>query len=1476
MRAFTTATAFLAETDPKIIVVPTRFPVPEQQAPRVAYASSHASTSSLAFPDGLATRGFVLARTVDDGFSVQLEWTGFAASTQTTSARQTPLDALDAATVSAASLARPSPAPVKFEFPSRVVPSPMLLFVDQADQGSTFELQLYAVTDAGVLYVLRFTGEHMFYDELADSDDQTWCEEYKINHFAHSAGVPALAHVVQEARIIVASSDGHTGSLIETELKQASSFSVRSLIPFSSSRAPGGSPARASSSASISAPSQLVAVASMTGQDGVAAFSFGISRDRKLKIWNLETGVCLKSIDLPKPVSGSTALVPASGSDANSAESPSRSLKGGTLLPASPQSLVKVFAGTDQSAFGSYLALIVPPSSTSPSACFIYGIVVDSSTGTVSELMPVCEKPCPDVTASLIDFQVEQFSLGPDETEWTVFAVWDEVGEITLRYIGVPEIDGVDLVDTEAEWTMVNRGTASLTASWTPSYFDDLMEGNSASIPDVFMRHIACPGRYPSSALVFALDTYEQTLEDEMDIALERPAALSTYFESAFDRIRAVVGCTVKLEQSPATGAYLYDAYNKRIKIEWLKFVAMLNQSRTDALYPIGISVDALRQSVLVLHREAVSAPIVQDTVITLREIESLPAADAKRRKFMTSPVSLFEACYPHLSERSVRSDAIGILDAIHQLESSLTTAQQRALDESLVSRIRSPFAYSVDDIAMDLYAETLEPFVDDETAQQVDDLMRNLLAPEATFQTLWALLTTSEVVAPSRQQGKAVPSTLPSVLTSALLADAVTLSIEARYNLARGLTTLLLFICGEDMQVLPEMTSLTSATFATLHTLATLRWVAEQSDAPTVDTVKTDDVLARFGDMKVSSRDTDWPNEDDEHCQVVRSVSLLQGLLRSRYAPSLSISDSLPVALTDSISNFLLNLGLVSQKRLVIDAPADVTFALRLSQFGLPQLVLDFINMYPTGAGMLFVKGLAEVELGQLQSAQISFAKAAPALYGDMARLDEDSGISHVLPVHVIGSLGRYYRHVTSVFVEHGADEAVTRFARLAIDTISEETATDKSGLQELWLQLFKSSATLGEYEEAYTAMMNMPSGETRNACLAHLISVMCESGNLNQLLSFSFVGIEADLERNLSFRARNSDPLATPNYYAVLYAYHISRGDYRSAGAVMFQQGRRLGEYSTHSVGYRELATMQCQAYLAASNALSMVARDNAWIAVIPSQEQHAQKRRKIAPVIPEEEFSKSASFAPDMVELDDLRREYCLALARLQLSAEFPELERTNFSLDDEAVVALLSQTGAFDQAFTAARILSVDMASLFGNVAERCIALTLNPTATTDAEWVTMNEEALSWEGSLASKAWRLLERFLARHDVDGTNRGRLVVIERTIALNRGARLPTFLTEFMMEQDPDALIRTLLKYDRLDDAFKFSCALIQRQAGSALASSALPYSLFDQLLALTETGALSREQLRARQTELRTVIDTRAQFSGKASNAVLNRR
>lgn len=298
--------------------------------------------------------------------------------------------------------------------------------------------------------------------------------------------------------------------------------------------------------------------------------------------------------------------------------------------------------------------------------------------------------------------------------------------------------------------------------------------------------------------------------------------------------------------------------------------------------------------------------------------------------------------------------------------------------------------------------------------------------------------------------------------------------------------------------------------------------------------------------------------------------------------------------------------------------------------------------------------------------------------------------------------------------------------------------------------------------------------------------------------------------------------------------------------------------------------------------------------------------------------------------MLDVNDIRKEYCIALSRLQLSAEFPELERTStsrspqgvgtpadhhrhadFHLDPDSVVALFSQIGNFEQAFWAGRVLDVDLSSLFEVITERCVtlaqssegcvsssdaadfALIFDLRSVEDASWVAMSSEAATWDGSLSSKAWRLLERHLERHDRDIGQRYRLVVLERTLALNRGGKIPSFLTEHVKRHDLPALLRTLIKYDRLDEAFAFSLDALKVRATDTCPSKALttplrqsapspstplstnaPWSLYDQLLAIPsgDSASLSDDVLKQRQVELREAVDARLAALDKADKQV----
>lgn len=709
-----------------------------------------------------------------------------------------------------------------------------------------------------------------------------------------------------------------------------------------------------------------------------------------MKIWNLDSGTCLKAIDLPRSFStagsNNSEVDFSRGTYSPSNEKSSTRNKAPLLLPPTPQSLVKLISGPEDSPYLYYLLLFVPSSPGYDSAFSVFGITLDNS-GAVSEITPVTEKLCRHSASSMVDFNIASFGPEGNPTRhgevvenWTLWSIWEEAGESEIRYISLPELVDGDVVTSEEdlEWTTIERGSAALSL-WNAGHFDEILKDNPKSVQEVFVQHIFYPARYPPATLEYALGTYEDNLSEEFDPRYV-PEALSIEYNTTFDRICAVVGCSIELETSPQTGAVLYDLYNKRLKGEWLKFVAICNESRSAALFPTCLTICSECQGIMVIMRDAISVPIVQDTVSAINSL-LLSEDNTLILNYLDLPPSVLEVSYPHLAPMNIRHDILAIFKTISTLKAGLTSSASKQIDVEIglkleaVVKTRTPFNVNIDDIAGDFYDRAMEPCISDDLQESLSNSLRQLHTPAESFHALWNLLTTPEL---TRSTKSSSSSSRPSDLSSALLSDALSSTIETRYTLARDLFVLLCYIKAEEDGFILEISSITGASFATLHTYSSLQWIIQQSSVPlstpssSSASMSNEAILERFGEMKVSN------SIDDS---ATPSFSLLSGLIRDKYSPSLLSTSSLPQALMTASSQFLKSLGLLSPKLLVVDSREDVSFALRLYEIGLPDLALEFVGKYPQAAGMLYVKGLSLLELGRPEEAQIDLARAAAAL---------------------------------------------------------------------------------------------------------------------------------------------------------------------------------------------------------------------------------------------------------------------------------------------------------------------------------------------------------------------------------------------------------------------------------------------------------------------------------------------------------------
>uniref|UniRef100_A0A3B4CKH0 Nucleoporin 160 n=1 Tax=Pygocentrus nattereri TaxID=42514 RepID=A0A3B4CKH0_PYGNA len=291
------------------------------------------------------------------------------------------------------------------------------------------------------------------------------------------------------------------------------------------------------------------------------------------------------------------------------------------------------------------------------------------------------------------------------------------------------------------------------------------------------------------------------------------------------------------------------------------------------------------------------------------------------------------------------------------------------------------------------------------------------------------------------------------------------------------------------------------------------------------------------------------------------------------------------------------------------------------------------------------FILGQAYLASGEGQKALQCFQEAAPEVEKEefLNRLtgsEEEAGTTAPRLL--------YYNKVLRLLEDVGLPELVIQLATLAIS----EAVNDERSLAALWTRIFKHHLDLGHNREAYEALTQNPDASRQLDCLRQLVVVLCERAQLQDLVQFPYVNLHEEVVSIIESRARAVD-LMTHNYYELLYAFHINRHNYRKAGTVMFEYGMRLG---------REVRTLrglqkQVNCFLAALNCLRLIRPEYAWI-VQPSPGPASDRPG----TSPKRTHDGELAAAPvsrqiEILELQDLEKEYILSRCRLTLAQQHP---------------------------------------------------------------------------------------------------------------------------------------------------------------------------------------------------------------------------
>lgn len=1200
----------------------------------------------------------------------------------------------------------------------------------------------------------------------------------------------------------------------------------------------------------------VTSIAKFDYQDQIPVV-YTFSRDFKLRTWSEISGNNLKSIDVRTSSSNEVAL-----------RSPGASQSAVPLPPDTTTSLIRVVPHPNPTPRCSHIVVVFVPtpySSASPGT-FVFYRASNTSHG-ANDLEYAGEKAASSSStgSELRGFEIEPPSRSDAGDSWRLWAVWDAKGT-GIQVDSIPVNDILQFTTYHVPPTkpdlVIGWQRAAVNydvENFDTSYFDGLLSLDApdpanaldnSDIATVFVDHLLHPGRFSATTLNTALEEYI----DMLSIASQERIN-SIPYPSLAARFRAAVGCAVKMETSPQTGAPVVDDYRRKLKQEWLGVWARARELDKQARWPVTTTTMDGGQ-LLVLDREGGSVPTQEDVAAVLVRLGQLPT---EAYEFQSLPDGSLNAIYPSLAppqaRRSLTSLAVAGEDLVTILrKQDLADSTGTALDAFLTtvnSDLAAGPSQPVENLAGGWWEDLVEPSLSEDNLASVQRALSE--SPNVTSALSSALDLLTSIPSPASGLQTA-DNWFFAGFGHALLVSAVTSVIVARYQLAQAVLFVSLYHLAtssdsngddEESENLFEVLARAQVVYHRYHVL---KWLSEQTGAEAVERARArsqikrlkakDDVLLGFDSLKM--------REGGEELVDVDGYDTAYSLLHSLLARILTqpATQSPAAALYDSAAKLLSDQNVVTPEQTDI-APRspDVLLAYATLADGHAITAYGFTELYPQSSGMAFVRGRALLEVGEMEQGVQCLEAAAAGC--------RDGSLASILPACTgKDGLGEYYRRVMVImddlsWTTSTNDAVIAHFGNLALQTIEH----GEPSTRDIWTQVFMAYLRLGQYNDAYAIITSTPFSEIKRDLLGQLISAMCEANEVGQLNSLGFIGFQNDVEERLNFKARNSDPLRSPNYYKVLYSWHISRGDYRSAGEIMYAQGQRYADM--YGSGQRadianQLASLRAQSYLAAINALSLVDKRNAWIVVHDNTDPSAKRRKTVSKYIPSDEFSRGNK-PVDIVTLKDMRAEYTSVLCQLRLLDTIPEVVQASTSVTPDMLVGFLTQRGKFDHAQTAASEMDVDMTDLFVAIATRCVELSRHPVPSErDLErgGILSSPTTARLRGPPQALALRYLQTALSRHDGPSTQwKYTSAVADTFFSLNemKGPwHPPAWLVESELHRDPEGWISRAIKYGWIAEAIAWASEMLRNATPPSLLkpgpdAADIAYNLLDRVLA-----------------------------------------
>jgi hypothetical protein len=189
---------------------------------------------------------------------------------------------------------------------------------------------------------------------------------------------------------------------------------------------------------------------------------------------------------------------------------------------------------------------------------------------------------------------------------------------------------------------------------------------------------------------------------------------------------------------------------------------------------------------------------------------------------------------------------------------------------------------------------------------------------------------------------------------------------IATRHILCRNL--LLALLLGSQLKLDPGPTviyALIKETIIVFHCLSAIKRISEKRVEKTPD--------SSFMNADISTIDN---SERAEHC------ILFENLIRHHYLEISNVGDQCDSkTITSLASTFLKSLGLIQRGRVLITTDAVLVFANKMIAFGLHEVAVTLLDLFPNSPASSFLKGKVWLELHQYDKAKYCFEQASSGI---------------------------------------------------------------------------------------------------------------------------------------------------------------------------------------------------------------------------------------------------------------------------------------------------------------------------------------------------------------------------------------------------------------------------------------------------------------------------------------------------------------